>query len=465
MTAIGIYPIKVPVGKFIRVITCIAVGLTLAAAAPPVTSAVATDAERQARSALAIAEQADGPTSEAAAAALDRLAALLHDADRNPEALPLARRLVAIRQATRGADDGETIRAERLLGAVLVQGGDYAEGARAFAHARDAAIRTLGEAHDLSLALGDQLADALISLGEPQQAEIAARSAIAANERRAKPNPMLLAGTWQTLGAALSAAGRGPEATAALQKAIAIRVEQFGDSSVETAAAYDMMAVSLHDQRRFDEAERYARHGVGIWTRLAPETRNAAAAYMTMAMILFAQDQTQEAIEWAQKGMALQVAILGVDHPTTIATFANTAAIGDALGLYTTAEPLHRLVLEARLRRLGPNHPLTALTLGNLAVNLERQGKLDEAADFYRRSFDTYRRTLPDGHPERIAIAGAFGRMELRRRMHPREGIALIRQATDGIGARIGQGADPAATLRRYRSYYRLKVEAAWAAR
>ena len=57
----------------------------------------------------------------------------------------------------------------------------------------------------------------------------------------------------------------------------------------------------------------------------------------------------------------------------------NLADLYQSQGRYGEAEPLYRRALEARERVLGPEHPHTLATKNNLAALLSRTGRDEES--------------------------------------------------------------------------------------
>ena len=69
------------------------------------------------------------------------------------------------------------------------------------------------------------------------------------------------------------------------------------------------------------------------------------------------------------------------------------------LGRVGEAEPLYREALVGRKRILGKDHPETLGSINNLAALLYEQGKYDQAEPLYREAVAGYKRALGDEHP------------------------------------------------------------------
>ena len=79
---------------------------------------------------------------------------------------------------------------------------------------------------------------------------------------------------------------------------------------------------------------------------------------------------------------------LGAQHPVTLASMNNLAAILMGMGQYAEAEKLQRETRDIQRRVLGPDHPDTAGSTYNLACLAARQGHMDEALALLREAID-----------------------------------------------------------------------------
>ena len=74
------------------------------------------------------------------------------------------------------------------------------------------------------------------------------------------------------------------------------------------------------------------------------------------------------------------------DHPDVAALLSNLAAMYEAQGQYTLAEPLYKRSLAIWEKALGPDHPNVATALENLAMLYEKLGQKDMAAKLASRA-------------------------------------------------------------------------------
>jgi len=80
--------------------------------------------------------------------------------------------------------------------------------------------------------------------------------------------------------------------------------------------------------------------------------------------------------------------VLGKDHPNSIQSVNNLAALYISQRRYEEAQPLLKSALEACERVLGREHPQTLLTVNNLGELYRGQGRYDEAKPLLKRALE-----------------------------------------------------------------------------
>jgi len=71
--------------------------------------------------------------------------------------------------------------------------------------------------------------------------------------------------------------------------------------------------------------------------------------------------------------------ILGEDHPDTLSSMGNLAALYESQGNYDAALPLCLECLDKQKRILGEDHPSTQTSMNNLGYLYRDMGRLEEA--------------------------------------------------------------------------------------
>jgi serine/threonine-protein kinase len=245
--------------------------------------------------------------------------------------------------------------------------------------------------------------------------------AVKAREHASSP-PLELADSLFELGKVRQDLGRPAEATALLQRALAIRTQQLGADDLRVADVLRLLAeVDAYLDLRA-EAEAAARRALQIRVRhLAKRDPAVADALLGLASVLSTGGRSDEAeplllrvleirradpgdrgmdlaetlnllsLNYLNQGryleaeraldeaLALYERALGPQHPKVEDVKSIRIAIWRQLGRYQEAEELARKSLRARRASHGDEHPALDNALGLLAAVLLERGKLDEA--------------------------------------------------------------------------------------
>ena len=106
-----------------------------------------------------------------------------------------------------------------------------------------------------------------------------------------------------------------------------------------------------------------------------------------------AEPLLQEALEICRNG-------IGNQHPDTVTSLSNLAALYRDMGKYAKAEPLLQEALQIRRKALGNQHPDTATSLDNLATLYRDMGKYAKAEPLYEEALQICRKVLGNRHPD-----------------------------------------------------------------
>jgi CHAT domain-containing protein/tetratricopeptide (TPR) repeat protein len=290
---------------------------------------------------------------------LDRELSRLGQQGRYREGIPLAERVVAIRQRHLGEEHGETAKA-------LTQQAFVVENA-----------------------------------GQATEAEALYRRALAVRQKLLGPEHPSTAQSYSNLAGALLAQGKHAEADRLFGRALDAYRVVFGGEDMNTAMVYNNLAVSLEKQGKYDEGERLGRRALAIHRRVRGEHHeDTALSYNNVARILSSQGRHAEAEPLYRRALTTFRERLGEEHPYATVTENNLAQTLDAQGRYAEAEFVYRRALEVHRRVLGEEHPRTLVSYTNLASYLDAQGKQTETEPVYRRTLETRLQVLGKDHPE-----------------------------------------------------------------
>ena len=106
-----------------------------------------------------------------------------------------------------------------------------------------------------------------------------------------------------------------------------------------------------------------------------------------------------------------ELRVLGDDHPSTLTTRHEIAAVLADHGRIGDAEAEFRQVLDAKQRVLGDDHPGTLTTRHEVARVLAAQGRTADAEAEYQQVLDARRRVLGPDHPDTLATRHQIARL------------------------------------------------------
>ena len=102
--------------------------------------------------------------------------------------------------------------------------------------------------------------------------------------------------------------------------------------------------------------------------------------------------------------LEIQVRMLGIDHPDTLASRNNLATVLRDLGRPEEAAAEYRVVLDTQTQALGTDHPAALASRNNLATVLRDLGRPEEAAAEYRVVLDRSNQVLDADQAPKAAV-------------------------------------------------------------
>jgi len=136
--------------------------------------------------------------------------------------------------------------------------------------------------------------------------------------------------------------------------------------------------------------------------RLGEEHPDTLQTMNNLAALYIDQNKGPQAEPLLNRAWQVRRRTLGEENPETLVTLNNLAALDRMDGKYPEAELLYKRGLEIRRRVLGENHRSTALTMHNLASLYRLEGKYAEAEPLQTRSLEIWRGTLGEEAPETV---------------------------------------------------------------
>ncbi|KAB2966591.1 MAG: tetratricopeptide repeat protein, partial [Thermoanaerobaculia bacterium] len=359
------------------------------------------EAAERARALVTAAERSDGADSLAAAEALDLLVKALVGswAVRDGQALALAGRALAIKEARLPADDARLVASLRNLGMVRLEMSDYRGAVPLLRRALALAEQAWGETHPDTLVLALELLEAEAysvgtTWGNERAEQIDARiaSALGADHPLRLRSQFFLFTHTIDIAAALARAER-----------------EYGPHSPGLADArfyaFLSRAQQGNDRKALAEALEIATRAREDFARLlGPEHPRFADALSYSAQVLWFGGRFEEGLAFEEQAAAIWHSTMGEEHVFSAIELANLGIYRSSVGDDIGAREIYPLALERLERQLGSEHAWVSLCKMYLGKLLAREGDVVEAERWLRRAVIGYR-SSPHPHRGNTAIA------------------------------------------------------------
>ncbi|PXF55240.1 MAG: hypothetical protein C4B58_15175 [Deltaproteobacteria bacterium] len=145
-----------------------------------------------------------------------------------------------------------------------------------------------------------------------------------------------------------------------------------------------------------EEAYHYALEHLGT------EHPDTLTSMNNLAALYQSQGRYSEAELLYKQALQLREKVLGKEHPNTLGSMNNLAALYRSQGRYSEAEPLYKQVLQLREKVPGREHPDTLTSMNNLAAVYESQGRYSEAEPLYKQALQLCEKVLGKEHPNTL---------------------------------------------------------------
>lgn len=180
-----------------------------------------------------------------------------------------------------------------------------------------------------------------------------------------------------------------------------------------TSALLLVMPAAAKDIRRHGEIAALIPHAQAL--AAAPQTADEAAVLDRVGWYFRVAGAYGAAREAFGAAYAARRRLLGEEHPDTLTSLNNLAAILLSLGDYAAARAMQETVLATRRRVLGDEHPDTLTSMQDLATILLLLGDYASARAMQETVLATQRRVLGEDHPSILTsmnnLAGALSKL------------------------------------------------------
>jgi tetratricopeptide (TPR) repeat protein len=294
------------------------------------------------------------------AEALNIQAAVIEVAEGPNEALPIARRAMAV--AAQGSHRRALVDAMTTLGWIEGVGRANYELGLWLLDQAEAETVALGDPVGLGLKIRSNRGAVNFHLGEYEAAMREFESALEFGREKLGDDHIRVADLRFNIGGVHQELGHLELAEQAFRLAVANYTELMGPDHPEVAQCHGNLAISLMSQGKFDEAEQQARRAIAILEADGGHS-SLGGNYATLGEIALRRGDLPAALENYQRAHAMKSEVFGEDKPTTLMSLASLAKIEHLLGrlddarthylhgieIGVPANPYHAMVVELRI--------------------------------------------------------------------------------------------------------------------
>lgn len=185
------------------------------------------------------------------------------------------------------------------------------------------------------------------------------------------------------------------------QKALTLDLKYCGDSSLEAATDYNIIAGIYDDMGDYDKALEYDKKTLSISEKvLGFDHPDTASSYNNIANVYYHKGDYDKALEYYKKDLSISEKVFDFDHPETATSYNNIANVYDNKGDYDKALEYYKKALAICEKVLGFDHPYTATSYNNIALVYAHKGDYDRALEYYKKALSIREKVLDFDHPD-----------------------------------------------------------------
>ena len=349
---------------------------------------------------LVIREKVLGPEHAGTAMALNNLALLYVNMGTFDKAESLFRRSLTIIEKVMGPEHPNTATSLNNLAELYSTMGANEKAEPLYKRSLTIQEKILGSEHTGTATALNNLASLYVNMGAYDKAEPLHKQSLATREKVLGSKHPDTAISLYTLAELYRTMGAYDKAEPLYGRSLAIFEEVLGPEHPTTATSLSSMAYLYRTIGAYDRAESLYRRSLTIYEKvLGPEHPYTSTSLNNMAELYHAMGTYDKSELLYKRSMAILEKSLGPEHPNIANALSNIAELYREVGAYEKAEPLYKRSLAIQEKVLGPEHSNTAQSLNNLALLYASMRAYDKSEPLYRRSLSIREKTLGPEHP------------------------------------------------------------------
>ena len=316
------------------------------------------------------------------------------------EAIPLAEKVLSIRESILGKDHENVAISLNSLALLYQDNGEYSRAETLFKQSLEIDGKIYGKDHpNLAITYGN-LGTLYYNIGDFRQSEFFLLKALELREKAfGKEHPDVALSIYNL--------SKLYEAKGDL-----IRAEQFGERALDIykkirpenhpdiGRSLNQLAESYRLRGDYQRAEPLYEQAITIFKNFWGEKHISLATPMSDLALLYHQKRDYKKAEDLYKSvLEIYYSVLGKEHPLIANALNSLAGVYSSRDDYNQAETVQLQALSIRKKFFGEDNTETANSLNNLASIYQSQQKYDEAERLFQKVLLIWEKTLGANHP------------------------------------------------------------------
>lgn len=333
----------------------------------------------------------------------------LHQQGQSTSAIPLALKVMDIRQSTLGKKHTQYAISLINLAEVYHAQGEFIKALPLLKEARTVYKEVLGEKHPQYAISLNNLAGLYVSQGEYGKALALHMQAMELRKEVLGEKHSDYANSLNNIALIYSTQGEVEKALPLLKKASVIYKEVFGEKHPNYTTCLNNLAMLYEAQGDYGTAlPLYQRAMTLIKEVLGEKNPQYAFSLVGLATLYLSQGEYGKALPLYQQALSLRQEVLGPQHPDYAFSLSLLARLYAAQKEYHKALPLYQQALTIRLQVLGKRHPDYASSLSALAGVYSFLGEYDKAIPLLNQAREIYKDVFGEKHPNYADLLNHF---------------------------------------------------------
>jgi CHAT domain-containing protein/tetratricopeptide (TPR) repeat protein len=332
------------------------------------------------------------------------------------EAIPLAERVVLIKEKTFGGDHIDVAAVMSELAKLYQAQGNYASAETAYLRVLEIREKTFGAAHQDVAGTLNNLGSLYYLKGDYARAEAHYQRALNIREKVFDANDPRIATTLSNMALLYEVKGDYARSEVIYQRALAIYQKTLGPEHPFVASVLNNLGALYKEIGDYVRAERLYLRALEIREKTrGPIHLEVAETLNNLAVLYREQDQPERAEPLYLRALAIDEKLLGPEHPYVALILGNLAVIYDEKEDYARAEKSYLRAIAIYEKAHGPEHPELASILINLAEQYRVKGEYKRAEPIYLRALAIREKAFGAEYPLVADVLHNLGALNLDR--------------------------------------------------